>query len=165
LPALARVFIWESAKNAPALTRYLQRVGHPFVARGADSLPAPLRGRKRGGRVFELFILPIDVRAMVVTAHHAGARREVSMIFDFSDLPVLMIVRKKRPMDPLHPERELRGILDHLPTWRAKGQAKPVVPSHPTSARSRARPLLYTALVVPRVDGDDKTLAVFGSQT
>jgi hypothetical protein len=162
---LARVFIWESTKIASALTRYLERVGHPFVARGADSLPAPLRGRKRGGRVFELFVLPIDLSALVATAQRAEARREIKMIFDLSDLPVLMVIRKKRPVNPLHPERELRGILDHLPTWRPDGQAEPVPPSQTTTACSHSRPPLRSAPVMPRADGDDKTLAVFGSQT
>lgn len=166
---LVRVFIWETAEHALALARYLQRSGHPFVVRGADSLPAPLRGYKHrckhGGQVFELFILPIDLSAIVGAVHRAVARREVKMIIDLTDLPLLVVIRKKRPTASRHPERELRGILAHLPTWRPDGQAKPVTPSPTTTACLRSHPPLRLAPVMPWGDGDDKTLAVFGSQT
>lgn len=164
--ALARVLLWETAEHAPLLAHYLQRTAHPFVVRGPNSLPSAVRNGSRRGRVFELFTLSLDLSAIIDFLQRAEIRREIDMILDLADLPLLMALRKKCPVDPHHPEREWRGLLRLMPTWRPDHLAPILLPVTPTAAptRERCRKPSYQASLPPRMDDDD-ALACFGSQS
>jgi hypothetical protein len=138
--ALVRVFVCEADEHAPALAKYFEHAGHPFVARGAEFLPVPVRDRNPSGRVFELFTLPLNLRA-IVESHDRQEMRDLDVVLDLSDLPLLMVIRKGRPANSLHPEQELRGILDLLPTWRPDGPAGAANPT--PSASPQTRPLSF----------------------
>jgi hypothetical protein len=162
--ALVRVFVCETDEHAPTLARYFQGAGHPFVVRGPDALPASVRSCCRRGRVFELFTLPLDLSAIVDVFHRADIRRNLELVLDLSDLPLILVMRNRRPADSLHPEVELRGILDRLPTWRPDGQADSVTPLPLACTQSRARSSLPPSLRPPftvRTEDDDDALALF----
>jgi hypothetical protein len=153
--ALMRVFVCESPEHAPALVRYFQWAGHPFVASNTDTLPASVQAIGRHGPVFELFTLPLNLSVIVDSLNRDDVRRDLETIMDLSDLPLLMVHRKKSPANHLHPERELRGILDHLPTWRPDATAGPAMhlPSSPTHVGA-VNPSVMAPFSPPAEDDD-----------
>lgn len=152
--ALVRVFIWESNEYAASLGRHLQAAGHPFVVRRRDQLPQTFAqacthcGR---GQIFELFTLPIDLGAVLDALHLEETEHDLETGLDLSELPSLLLRRKRRPVDPGKPEREFRRVLQHLPTWQPDADlaAPPLTEREPTRRGSELR-----APFVPEQDDD-----------
>jgi hypothetical protein len=158
--ALVRLFVRETVEHATTLIRYFQRAGHPFVVRGTDEVPEPVRAHCRRGQVFELFTLPIDLGEILEALDRDGIHRDLDMVFDLSDLPLLIVNRKGPPAEPLHPEREFRRILDLLPTWHPDGPAKVVASAQTAAQPSRRAPLQAPFAALTHDDAD--TVPSFG---
>lgn len=163
--ALVRVFIWETGDYAASLGRHLQAAGHPFVMRRRDQLPQAFAqscgqccGQSgRGGQIFELFTLPIDLGAVLDALHLEETERDLETGLDLSELPSLLLRRKRRPADPGNPEREFRRVLQHFPTWRPDADFTPTSEREPSHRDATLR-----APFVPDHDDDHDTIDFTG---
>ncbi len=104
--ALVRVFLWETSELAAALGRSLQAAGRPFVVRPRHLLPAAFARHCRGGVIFALFTLPLDLGAVIDGLNRSETERDLETGLDLSELPAILLRRRRRSADPLNPARE-----------------------------------------------------------